>query len=284
MNPPLTNHWIGTLFLSAMDPNVRRFTGFADIYDQHRPQLPSVIGDILSQLAGLQRPVRVVDIASGTGLSTRLWKGREATVLGIEPSPDMRAIAESLKADDDTQSNISFQEGMSTRTGLPDASADIVTISQALHWMEPEPTFQEIARILRPRGVFAAIDCEFPPTIHPEIDEAYQDSMDRAEIREKRHALSKGVRRWDKVGHLSRMSASGLFSFTKEIYCHSIEQGGTDRLIGLIKSQSTVAELLKSGLSEEEIGLSDLRKSADAILSGRSLPWFWSYEIRIAVK
>jgi ubiquinone/menaquinone biosynthesis C-methylase UbiE len=111
MNPPLTNHWIGTLFLSAMDPNVRRFTGFADIYDQHRPQLPSVIGDILSQLAGLQRPVRVVDIASGTGLSTRLWKGREATVLGIEPSPDMRAIAESLKADDDTQSNISFRPG-----------------------------------------------------------------------------------------------------------------------------------------------------------------------------
>lgn len=143
-------------------------------------------------MAGPQRPVRVVDIASGTGLSTRLWKGRDATVVGIEPSPDMRAIAEKLKADDDTQSNISFWEGMSTRTGLPDACADIVTISQALHWMEPAPTFQEIARILRPRGVFAAIDCEFPPTIYPEIDQAYHDSMHRAEIREKPHALSKG--------------------------------------------------------------------------------------------
>ncbi len=267
-----------------MDPNVRRFTGFADVYNQYRPPLPSVIGDILSQLAGPQRPLCVVDIASGTGLSTRLWKGRNATVIGIEPSPDMRAIAERLQAGDLGQSNITFHGGVSTGTGLPDASADIVTISQALHWMEPAPTFHEIARILRPRGIFAAIDCEWPPTIHPEIDEAYYGSLRRAEIREKGHALSESVRRWPKDGHLSRINESGLFSFTKEIYCHSVEEGGTDRLIGLIKSQSSVAELLKRGLSEEEIGLSDLRKSADAILSGRSLRWFWSYEIRIAVK
>jgi ubiquinone/menaquinone biosynthesis C-methylase UbiE len=264
-----------------MDPNVRRFTGFADVYNQHRPQLPPVIGDILSQLAGPGRPPRVVDIASGTGLSTRLWKGRDATVIGIEPSPDMRAIAETLQADE--RSNITFQEGLSTCTGLPDTSVDIVTISQALHWMEPAPTFHEIARILRPGGIFAAIDCEWPPTIHPDIDKAYCGSMRRAEIREKEHALSDGVR-WHKEGHLSRIKESGKFTFTKEIYCHSIEEGGTDRLMGLIKSQSSVAELLKRGLNEEEIGLSDLRKIADPILSGASLRWFWSYQIRLAVK
>jgi ubiquinone/menaquinone biosynthesis C-methylase UbiE len=278
----LTNQRIGILFLLPMDPNVRRFTGFADVYNQYRPQLPSIIGDILSQLAGPGRPLRVVDIASGTGLSTRLWKDRDATVIGIEPSPDMRAIAERLQAED--QSNITFQEGISTDTGLPDASADIVTISQALHWMEPAPTFQEIARILRPRGIFAAIDCEWPPTIHPGIDEAYYRSMRQADIREQGRALSAGVRRWHKDGHFSRIKESGMFSFTKEIYCHSVEEGGTDRLIGLIKSQSSVAELLKRGLSEEEIGLSDLRKIVDATLSGRSLPWFWSYQIRLAVK
>ncbi len=267
-----------------MDPNVRRFTGFADTYNQHRPQLPPVIADILTQMAGPRHPLRVVDIASGTGLSTRLWEGRDATVIGIEPSPDMRAIAQKFQAGDHDQSNTTFLEGVSTETGLPDASADIVTISQALHWMEPEPTFQEIARILRPRGIFAAIDCEWPPTIHPEIDEVYYASMRRAEIRERRDALAKGVRRWPKDGHLSRIKESGLFSFTKEVYCHSVEGGGIDRLIGLIKSQSTVAELLKLGESEETIGLAELRESANAILADRSLPWFWSYQIRLAVK
>jgi hypothetical protein len=53
-----------------MDPNVQRFTGFADLYDQYRPELPLVIGELLSQLAGLERPLRVVDLGSGTGLSS----------------------------------------------------------------------------------------------------------------------------------------------------------------------------------------------------------------------
>ena len=42
------------------------------------------------------------------------------------------------------------------------ASADIVTCSQSFHWMEPEPTLAEIARILRPGGVFAAYDYDWP--------------------------------------------------------------------------------------------------------------------------
>jgi len=53
-----------------MNPNVQRFTGFADIYDQYRPELPLVISEVLSQLAGPERPLRVVDVGSGTGLST----------------------------------------------------------------------------------------------------------------------------------------------------------------------------------------------------------------------
>ena len=57
-----------------MDPNVQRFSGFADDYDQYRPELPLVIGEVLSQLAGPERPLRVVDVGCGTGLSTRLWR------------------------------------------------------------------------------------------------------------------------------------------------------------------------------------------------------------------
>jgi len=267
-----------------MDPNVRRFTGFAEIYDRNRPQLPSIIGDILTQFAASERPLRVVDIASGTGLSTRLWKDRQAIVIGIEPSPDMRAIAEQSSGATEIRSNIRFQDGFANDTGLPDASTDIVTISQALHWMEPKSTFSEIARILCPRGVFAAIDCEWPPTIHPEIDKAYEECMRRAESLEKEYARAKSVRRWGKEGHFSRITESGLFGFAKEIYCHSVEEGDTQRLIGLIKSQSSVAELLKHGLTEEEIGLSALRGVADTHLAGRTIPWFWSYLIRIAVK
>lgn len=82
---------------SRMDPNVQRFTGFADIYDQHRPEPPLVIGQVLSQLAGPERPLRVVDVGAGTGLSTRLWRGLEATVIGIEPSRTCGRLARNCR-------------------------------------------------------------------------------------------------------------------------------------------------------------------------------------------
>ena len=108
--------------------------------------------------------------------------------------------------------------------------------------------------------------------------------MTRAEIAEAEYGVSKGVRRWSKDQHLSRIQGSGLFGFTKEIFCHSVENGDAQRLVGLVKSQGTVASLLKHGLSEEEIGISDLRRTAERILGDRTLSWFWSYRIQIGVK
>ena len=95
----------------------------------------------------------------------------------------------------------------------------------------------------------------------------------RAEIAEAKYAVSTGVRRWSKDQHLSRMRDSGLFRLTKEIFCHSVENGDARRLVGLAKSQGTVASLLKHGLSEDEIGVSDLRQAAERILVHQVSDW-----------
>jgi len=147
---------------SHFTANVERFSGFASTYDRYRPTPPAVLIDILTQLIGITSPEFVVDVGCGTGLSTRIWADRAQRVTGVEPNDDMRREAEAHTS----TPAIRYQDGTSTATGLPDACADIVTASQALHWMEPEPTFAEIARILRPGGVFAAIDCDWPPVTH----------------------------------------------------------------------------------------------------------------------
>src|SRR5512145_229544 len=126
-------------------PNLDRFSGIAGIYNQSRPGLPPAFVDLLIQLAGETKPALVVDLGCGTGLSTRIWAGRAQQIIGIEPNQDMRQEAERQTSDD----AIRYQDGISSQTGLEDGSADIVTISQALHWMEPAPTFAEVARILR---------------------------------------------------------------------------------------------------------------------------------------
>jgi len=50
--------------------NVERFMGFADVYDSYRPRPPEVVPDILTQLAQAPQPALVIDLGSGTGLST----------------------------------------------------------------------------------------------------------------------------------------------------------------------------------------------------------------------
>src|SRR3954468_18624988 len=70
--------------------NVERFMGFADVYDAYRPRPPLAVLDILTQLAQAPQPALVVDLGSGTGLSTAIWAGRAAEVVGVEPSADMR--------------------------------------------------------------------------------------------------------------------------------------------------------------------------------------------------
>jgi SAM-dependent methyltransferase len=180
--------------------------------------------------------------------------------------------------------HIAYHDGLSTATGLPDGCADIVTCSQALHWMEPEGTFAEVARILRSGGIFAAIDCDWPPTIGWEIEQAYRACMAKVAALEERHGVSAGVRKWAKDEHLRRMTESGRFRSTKELLVHHVERGDAARLVGLARSQGSVAALLKRGLAEEELGLTALRTAANKELGDRDLPWYFSYRVRVGVK
>jgi SAM-dependent methyltransferase len=264
--------------------NVERFMGFADRYDAHRPRPPLAIILLLSQLAQAPRPALVADLGSGTGLSTMLWADHAEAVIGIEPSADMRRRAEAHAAALPESARVRFQEGFGHATGLADARADIVTCSQSLHWMEPAPTFAEVARILRPGGVFAAYDCDWPPTFHWQVERAYRDCLARATIVEQARGLSRDVHAWDKREHLERMRASGYFRFTKEILLHHVEQGSAERLVGLALSQGQLATLLKAGASEQEIGITALRDIAHRLLGDTAVPWYWSYRVRVGVK
>jgi predicted RNA methylase len=73
-------------------PFLERFSGFADLYDSQRPSAPARLGPLLARYAQVERPV-VVDLGSGTGLSTRWAAGWAGRVIAVEPNDDMRAVA-----------------------------------------------------------------------------------------------------------------------------------------------------------------------------------------------
>lgn len=263
--------------------NLERFSGFADTYDKYRPQPPRVLLDVLTQLAQIERPHLVVDLGSGTGLSTLFWANRAEHVIGIEPNADMRAQAMVRANTHGNPANVKFEQGLSTQTNLPDACADIVTCSQSLHWMEPEPTFKEIARILRPGGVFAAYDADWPPTLNLQAERTYDNFIARGEAMGRERGWYNQVYKWNKDEHFARIQASGQFRWVKDFVVHHIEEGTADRLVGLALSQGAIATLLKRGLTEAEIGVPELRARAHECLGDVSTPWYFSYRVRVGV-
>ena len=74
-------------------------TGFAAGYDSHRPSPPDALLDVLCLEAQVERPQLVVDLGSGTGLSTRAWAGRADEVVGVEASLEMREQAQAATSE-----------------------------------------------------------------------------------------------------------------------------------------------------------------------------------------
>lgn len=263
--------------------NLGRYRGVTDLYDKYRPCPPEALLDVLTQLAEISHPHLVVDLGSGTGLSTRVWTGRADQVIGIEPGQEMRGRAERVTLAAGLQ-NIRYVEAFSDGTGLPDGCADIVTCSQALHWMEPEATFAEVARILRPGGIFAAYDVDFPPTLRWEAADALKRFVYHCEYVGRAHEWNRKTRRWNKDEHLANMSASGRFRHVAEVLLHNKEMGNAERLVGYALSMGTVATLLQHVPSEEEVGLEAFRAESRRLLGDETIPWYFCYRVRIGIK
>ena len=267
-----------------MKPSNAVWAGEAIGYDQTRPTPPSVLIDILTQLIHTPRPALVVDLGCGTGLSTFIWGERAEHVVGIEPSDDMLTQARIKLKTHPYATHITVQRGIAHQTDLPGNSVDIVTCAQAFHWMEPSATLAEIARILRPGGIFAAYDYNWPPTISWELEQVFQEVDEGFEhLIEERGAGEQGPR-WLKEQHLVRMRASGHFRFTREFVLHHCEQGDATRFIGLILSSGYNYQLKRGTVTEQEIDLDRLKQAALDYIGSEPIPWYFSYRVRVGIR
>src|SRR5690242_20615627 len=241
------------------------WTGKALSYDRARPTPPPALLDLLTQLIGMPHPALVVDVGSGTGLSTAIWGERAERVIGIEPNAEMRGEAARKVEDSPYAAHIEYREGLAHQTGLPDGCADIVTAAQSFHWMEPTATLAEIARILRPGGLFAAYDYDFPPALNWELEQVYLEVDQRfGELMQERGLTGPAgaFPEWPKQTHLDRMRASGHFRFTREVLLHHIEQGDAARLLELFLSNSRSHQFKLKTITKQEIGFDRLSSAA----------------------
>src|ERR1700741_5113245 len=126
-----------------------RFSDRVENYIRYRPGYPPQVLETLRKECGMMPAHLVADIASGTGIWTRMLLENGNLVYGVEPNVDMREAGERLLT---AFPKLRSVDGKAEATGLPDASVDFVTAAQAAHWFDRERACREFSRILRPSG------------------------------------------------------------------------------------------------------------------------------------
>lgn len=124
------------------------FSSHAGDYAAHRPSYPGALVEFLASLVPDTR--LALDCGCGNGqLAVLLAKHFERVV-----ATDASALQiEKAKA----HSRVEYRVAPAEQSGLPDATADLITAAQAAHWFDIQRFYQEVRRVARPRGVIALI-------------------------------------------------------------------------------------------------------------------------------
>lgn len=122
------------------------FAAVADSYADHRPTYPP---ELFSWLAALA-PSRELawDCATGSGQAATALAGHFRRVWATDASAAQIAAAVPC-------AGVTYRTAPAEASGLPDGSADLVTVAQALHWLDLQPFYAEVHRVLKPGGVLA---------------------------------------------------------------------------------------------------------------------------------
>ena len=129
-----------------------RFSDRVENYVRYRPGYPPEVLNLLRAECGLRPSHIVADVASGTGMFTRLLLENGNSVFAVEPNAEMRTAGmrqlETLPAG----GGLVSVAGTAEETTLESGSVDFVTAAQAAHWFDLPRARAEFARILKPDG------------------------------------------------------------------------------------------------------------------------------------
>ena len=140
-----------------------RFGHVAEEFERYRSDHPPALLDRILAAVPEDRREVAVDLGAGTGKSTRALLPHFQKVIAVEPDPGMAAklkqeipsaVVRGVTAED-------FSQAAST--------VDLVTVGNALHWMDAPRVFGNVHSWLRTGGIFAAYDRPLPKTT-PAVD------------------------------------------------------------------------------------------------------------------
>ncbi|SMC70554.1 class I SAM-dependent methyltransferase [Kibdelosporangium aridum] len=137
----------------------RGFRGeVADYYQRYRPGYPAEVFDTLTDVFTLTDNDTAIDLGCGTGQLTIPLAERVRSVIGMDIEPDMLAHARTTAG----ERPITWLLAGDTHIPhliplLGHRSVGVITIGQALHWMDHNTLFHNARPLLRDTGGVAVI-------------------------------------------------------------------------------------------------------------------------------
>ena len=145
------------------------FSHVAVDYAKYRPDYPPELFQYLSTLPPQRE--HAWDVGTGNGQAA----------LGLAPWFE-RVTASDPSAEQIRQASlhpkVRYAVAPAERTDLADASVDLITVAQALHWFDFERFYKEARRVLKPQGVIAAWTyglCSVTPAVDVVVRGYYTD-------------------------------------------------------------------------------------------------------------
>lgn len=137
------------------------FSRQADAYARYRPGYPQELFDFI--LSYVSNRTTAWDCATGNGQTAKVLAKHFEKVWATDISETQLLNATRLP-------NIFYSVQPAEQTDFPDSSIDLVTVSQALHWLDIEQFYAEVKRVARP-GAWLAAWMYNLPAIAAGIDE-----------------------------------------------------------------------------------------------------------------
>lgn len=150
-------------------------------YANYRPRYPAELFQILADQC--QRRELAWDCATGNGQAAVALGEFFESVIATDASDTQ--IASAIP-----HANVSYRVATAEVSGLDDASVDLLTVGQALHWFDHERFFTEAGRVLASGGVLAVWCyglCHVNDACDGVVDELYTDIANEFWPPERRH-------------------------------------------------------------------------------------------------
>jgi len=130
----------------------------AEQYQSFRPSYPAELYDTIYEYheAGGGCWDVCVDLGCGTGQSARTTAARFKTIIGVDPSEAMIESARKTMQEGGKEGNVRYEVAPSDKLAfLEDASVDMITAATSCQYFTFPDTWNEIRRVLKPRGTVA---------------------------------------------------------------------------------------------------------------------------------